>query len=255
MSATIGITMAGLGSRFAEAGYSRPKYEILVHDRPLFDWSMLSLTAFRDAGWRFHFIARSGLNAPEYIAGRATTLGLSDYLVTEVDALTDGQATTALIAAKKAEGDQPFAVYNIDTFVAPGAMIPPEDKALSGWLPCFAAPGDGWSFARLDDAGKVVEIREKKRISDHATVGLYWFDHARRYEEVYESFYFDQANMEKGERYIAPMYNGMIAQGLKVEITSLEMGDVGMLGTPQQVDAFRRTPPKGAISLLPQAPD
>lgn len=37
------ITMAGLGERFLKAGYKQPKYEIEVHGKTLFEWSLLSL--------------------------------------------------------------------------------------------------------------------------------------------------------------------------------------------------------------------
>ena len=190
--------MAGMGSRFTKAGYTRPKYEIAAHGVPLFDWSMLCLEAVRTAGWRFDFIARQGLGAADYIKGRADALGISDYGIQEIDGLTDGQATTALLSAQKATSDHPFAIYNIDTFVAPGAMVPPDPQACAGWMPCFAAPGDGWSFARTDENGKVVEVREKKRISDHATLGLYWFDSAARYVKLYQDYYAVAGRYEKG---------------------------------------------------------
>ncbi len=44
---TIVITMAGSGTRFKNAGYSMPKYQITVHGKTLFEWSMESLAAFR----------------------------------------------------------------------------------------------------------------------------------------------------------------------------------------------------------------
>ena len=79
MTGTIAITMAGMGSRFTRAGYDRPKYEIMANGISLFDWSMYSLEAFRQAGWTFYFIARSGLDAPEFIRHRAKALGKARY--------------------------------------------------------------------------------------------------------------------------------------------------------------------------------
>jgi len=249
MSGTIAITMAGMGSRFTKAGYTRPKYEVMANGRPLFDWSLLSLTAFRDAGWRFHFIARAGLDAEAYIAGRVQALGISDHTVTCIDAVTDGQATTAMIAAEHAPQDQPFAIYNIDTYVTPGVMVPPDPASCAGWMPCFDAPGDGWSFARTDAGGNVVEVREKDRISNNATVGLYWFRSAAGYAALYRDYYAIPENLEKGERYVAPLYNALIALGEPVRVGLLEVGGVGMLGTPDQVADFIANPPPSARRL------
>lgn len=246
MSGTVAITMAGLGSRFAAEGHACPKYEIEALGRPLFDWSMLSLTAFRDAGWRFRFAARAGLGAPDYLRARCAVLGIAVDHVLELEGLTDGQATTALMLAEDAPAELPFAVYNIDTFVTPGAMAPPDPGDCAGWIPCFPAPGEGWSFARTDTAGRVVELREKQRISDHATVGLYWFDSAARYIAAYHDHFARPDGAEKGERYIAPIYNRLIEAGEVVRITDLTLANVGMLGTPAQVRAFVADPPSGA---------
>jgi dTDP-glucose pyrophosphorylase len=243
------ITMAGLGSRFAKAGFDRPKYEIEALGRPLFDWSMLSLEAFREAGWRFRFAVRDGLGAEAFIARRAKVLDLGEIAVLTLDAVTNGQATTAMRLAEDAPGDAPFAVYNIDTFVAPGAMVPPLPSDCEGWIPCVPAPGEGWSFARLDAIGCVVELREKARISEHATVGLYWFDCAARYADAYRNHYGVRGREERGERYVAPLYNHLIAEGARVRIADLRLEDVGMLGTPEQVAAFRDRPPEAALRV------
>ncbi len=36
------LPMAGLSRRFLDAGYDRPKYELLLAGRPVFDWALLS---------------------------------------------------------------------------------------------------------------------------------------------------------------------------------------------------------------------
>lgn len=249
MTGTVAITMAGFGSRFAKAGHTRPKYEIEALGLPLFDWSMLSLDAFRAAGWRFRFAVREP-DADAFVRARCAALGIADCDVLTVAAPTDGQATTALLLADRAPPAEPLAIYNIDTFVRPGAMRPPEQAACAGWVPCFPAPGDGWSFARCDASGTVVELREKVRISDHATIGLYWFDSASRYVGAYRAYYGVAGREEKGERYVAPLYNQLIADGLTVRITDLGLDDVGMLGTPDQVHAFQTAPPAAARAVI-----
>lgn len=248
---TVAITMAGAGRRFVEAGYPRPKYEIIVGGRPLFDWSMMAVQSFLAAGWTAAFATRSELNSRPFLSERCAALDIAIAQVVELDAVTDGQATTALHLARLAPADRPFLVFNIDTFVAPGAMRPEDIAAGSaGWVPCFPGPGEGWSFARTDGSERIVELREKQRISPHATVGLYWFDSAARYLSLYDAFFSGGAGQEKGERYIAPMYNRLIEHGERVTMLSIAIDDVGMLGTPDQVDAFRADPPRGAVPYI-----
>ncbi len=241
---TVAITMAGMGSRFTKAGYTQPKYEIEVLGRPLFDWSMSALSAFQRDGWHFQFATRKETEALPFLKRRCEALAITMGEVLELDALTDGQATTAVMLAEKADPEAPFLVFNIDTYVRPDAMRPDQVPAgAAGWVPCFPGPGEGWSFARIDADGRALEMREKKRISPHATVGLYWFRSAAHFIALYREF-FGSGGDEMGERYIAPMYNQLIDGGEHVHVSLLTFDDVGMLGTPEQVEAFAANPPK-----------
>jgi len=253
MSGLVAVTMAGFGSRFAKAGYTVPKYRIEVLGRPLFDWSMLALQGFRDAGWAFAFAAHASDEAESFVAERCRALGMDigDFL--SLRERTDGQATTAKLLADQASSEQPFAIFNIDTFVRPNAMAPgliPDD--CDGWAPCFPGEGDGWSFVRLGEDGRAAELREKTRISPHATVGLYWFRSVGLYRDAYRRF-FASGGEEKGERYVAPLYNRLIDDEMTVRISVLDIDDVGLLGTPEQVARFRTTPPASALEVLRSA--
>lgn len=248
MSGVVAVTMAGFGSRFAAAGYTQPKYRIEALGLPLFDWSMAALQGFKEAGWRFSFAVRRADASADFIRERCGRLGIEIDRLLELDAPTDGQATTALMLAEAADADRPFAVFNIDTFVRPDLIRPSLiPDGCEGWVPCFPGLGEGWSFARLDENGRVSELREKARISPHATVGLYWFRSASLYAEAYAAYFGTGGREEKGERYVAPLYNQIILQGGEVRIAQLGLDDVGLLGTPAQVEEFVRAPPAAAL--------
>jgi dTDP-glucose pyrophosphorylase len=232
------ITMAGFGRRFLEAGYSVPKYRIVVHGRPLFQWSMLSLRSFIESGVSFVFVTRAEDNAEAFIREMSASLEISVAGVVQLAAPTDGQATTALAAAPMiGQRDRPVFIYNIDTFVHPAAL-PATSVRGDGWIPCFAAEGDAWSFAAATNDGRVVEVREKKRISPHATVGLYWFASFDLYRDACHRHYGAGANLEKGERYVAPLYNTLIADGRAVYIHDIPVSAVIPLGVPADVERF-----------------
>ena len=237
MTATLAITMAGRGQRFRDAGFDVPKYEIEVRGRSLFRWAMASLRSWTDAGAQFVFLAREEDDAAEFIARECAAEGIEAFAVVPVQGTTDGQATTALLAAASVrDRTAPFAIYNIDTHVRAHAMRAEAARG-DGWIPCFPGEGDGWSFAALGEGGRVSELREKVRISPHATVGLYWFGSFETYAELYER-HFATAGDERGERYVAPMYNTLIAGGGSVHIAQLEPSAVVPLGTPAEVERF-----------------
>ncbi|MBJ7472245.1 MAG: glycosyltransferase family 2 protein [Solirubrobacteraceae bacterium] len=234
---TILITMAGRGQRFRDAGHDRPKYEIEVHGKTLFQWSMESLSAWFDEPCQLVLVARAEDEAGPFTAREAERLGLKSTLV-ELDTTTDGQATTAMQAANMiADPAAPLAIYNIDTHVTSGVMDPRQARG-AGWIPCFQAPGDHWSFAAVNAEGRVTEVREKRRISPFATLGLYWFDSFDRYADLY-SRHFAAGGDEAGERYVAPMYNRLIADGELVSISEVAFSDVTPLGTPAEVERFQ----------------
>lgn len=233
------ITMAGFGNRFLKAGYTIPKYRIEAHGRSLFSWSMLSLKQFSDAGWEFRFIVRKADNAEDFITSECAALNIAKPRILGLDEPTDGQATTALLAGSVLDDKSaPIAIYNIDTFVEPQALSPNQIRG-DGWVPCASLPGDAWSFARADENGLVSEMREKTRISDHCTIGLYYFSSFDLYEACYNEFYADEGNVEAGERYIAPMYNHLIKSGREVYISTVPKQAFYALGTPDDVSRFR----------------
>lgn len=231
------ITMAGRGTRFRQAGYDVPKYMIEAQGRTLFEWSMISLAGYRSKNDRAIFIVREEDEAAEFIRRMCKKLDFKDCRVIEIGVATDGQATTALLAADCWEQEKPLLIYNIDTFVKPGAMRQ-EDLKGDGFIPCFLGKGDHWSFVKLDASGRAVEVREKERISDYCTLGAYYFKTAALYEELYREFFALPESLEKGERYIAPMYNYLIKKGGEVYISVVEEKDVFVLGTPGELDYF-----------------
>jgi len=232
------ITMAGFGQRFRNAGYDLPKYRIDVHGRSLFFWSLSSLANFIRAGSPVLFIARAADQCGTFLAAETLKLGIAEWSLLELDAPTDGQATTAFKALPMISSEAPLLIYNIDTYVEPRAL-PFGAPHGDGWIPCFEGAGNGWSFARITDADdRILEIREKQRISPHATIGLYWFRSAALYANLYQRFYGTSDRLEAGERYIAPMYNQLIAENGRVYMHPVPITAVHPLGTPDEVRQF-----------------
>lgn len=231
------ITMGGLGSRFQKAGYSVPKYQIEVKGKTLFEWSMISMDAFKKE--TFIFLVRKEDNATSFIENECVKIGIRNYKIIELDGLTKGQAETASLAIPYCDENKPIFIYNIDTYVEAGQMT--DDTIIGdGFIPCFKADGDHWSFVKLDTNGNATEVREKTRISDNCTIGAYYFRTAKLYQEIYDELYVKSGYLEHGEQYIAPMYNWMIQHGMNVRIQDIDSKYVHVLGTPEEVEIFKK---------------
>ena len=235
------ITMGGLGSRFKKAGYTVPKYMIEAKGKSLFEWSMISLEGFRDLADKYIFLALKDDNCDveTFIRDKCKSLNITDHHITVLDKLTDGQATTAMLAEKYWDKDNSLLIYNIDTYVEPGEMKSAELHG-DGFIPCFKAEGDHWSFVRLDDEGKVVEIKEKIRISDHCTLGAYYFKTCGLYKELYDEYYRKgkASELVNGEKYVAPLYDYLLSKGGEIYISDVTPDKVHVLGTPEELEAF-----------------
>lgn len=234
---TVIITMAGLGTRFQKAGYNCPKYMIEAKGKTLFDWSMDSLIGYNDHVERYVLVVRQEDQAEDFIREHCKGYGIHDVEIVELDHMTDGQATTCMLAIPYCNEDSAIMVYNIDTYVESNEMKF-EDISGDGHIPCFHADGDHWSFVKLDENGTAVEVREKVRISDNCTLGAYYFSSAKLYKDLYEEFYADDSRMEKNEKYIAPLYNFMIEKGMPVTISIVDAKRVHVLGTPEELEVF-----------------
>ena len=231
------ITMAGLGSRFRQAGYNVPKYMIKVKGKTLFEYSMMSLYGFKNHVNQYIFIALKDdfVNVKNFIIDQLSKLEIKNYKIIILDELTDGQATTAMFAQKYWKENNALLIYNIDTYVESGEMSAKDLKG-DGFIPCFKAKGDHWSFVKLDDDGNVVEIKEKQRISDFCTIGAYYFASCHLFCNLYNDFYKQES--KNNEKYIAPLYNHLLDMGGKIYITEIAAEKVHVLGTPEELEQF-----------------
>ena len=233
------ITMGGLGSRFRKMGYDMPKYMIEAKGKSLFEWSMISLTGYKKDVSQYIFIAMKDdkYDVEEFIDQKCKEMKLQNYHIIILDYLTDGQATTAMIASKYWEIDNQLLIYNIDTYVEAGEMNSDELRG-DGFIPCFKAPGNHWSFVRLDTNGKVVEIKEKERISDYCTLGAYYFRTCKLYKELYNEYYSKTTELVNGEKYVAPLYDYLLTKNGEIYISVINSDKVHILGTPEELQSF-----------------
>lgn len=222
------ITMAGRGSRFKSAGYEQKKFKIEARGRTLFWWSMYSLKNFFNE--EFIFVCLKEDEPHEFIKNQCELLGIYRYNILTLDDVTDGQASTVLEAKDYIKDD--FIIYNIDTYVDNKHLKKDYIKG-DGWIPVFFGEGDAWSFVKVDEHNRAIEVKEKERISNWATIGLYYFKSLEMYQDAY-----DNLIKTKGEKYVAPMYNRLIENGKEVTIRIIPNDAVKAMGTPEELEIF-----------------
>jgi dTDP-glucose pyrophosphorylase len=231
--------MAGEGSRFAAAGFTRPKPLIPVNNIPMIELVVRNIAPKRPH--RFIFICQ---------AAHARAFDLVDFLtqiapgcsVIELTAGTEGAACTVLRAKDQIDGDAPLMIANSDQFIDGGADGFIEDwlsGGLDGSIMTMFSRDPKWSFAALRPDGLVDRVAEKEPISDQATVGLYTFSRGSDFVAGAESMIAKNLRV-KGEFYVAPVYNELIERGRRIGVHNIGPVDERMhgLGTPEDLAAY-----------------
>jgi len=196
---------------------------------------MESLKGFRDQ--HFVFACLDDHDAA-WIEQQATSMGFRQTTVKSRSALSLGQAQTAYDVISTVDSGEEVWIYNIDTYIKRG-LSPDDMIGYQGCVHVFESVNPGMSFVRYDGQGQVVELAEKKVISKWATVGVYGFETADLYRNLYEASYHNgQVQEVRGERYIAPMYQLLLNSGARIAAPKLDSNAVHILGTPMEVSEF-----------------
>lgn len=239
------IPAAGEGSRFAKAGWKKPKPFIDVEGRPMLNHVIENVAP---DGARVTILLRK-----KHIEEHPTVTQAFDNAginTVSVDKLTEGTACTVLLARKVYDSDNPMMVANSDQLVdfsVTDYINDCIDRNLDGSILVFRDPSmdPKWSFAKLDDEGLVTEVAEKKPISDLATVGIYLFTRGRDFVSATADMIAANERVN-GEFYTCPVYNYMIANGARIGVYEVGMDAMSGLGTPDDLIKFldaRGAPP------------
>ncbi|MCU0287584.1 MAG: glycosyltransferase family 2 protein [Acidobacteria bacterium] len=232
------IPMAGRGKRFSEAGYLKPKPLIEVGGKTLLQWSVDSLPLALCTNLIFVILMEheQEYKVSEYIRQwYKDTYHVHFVFLTEV---TRGQAETVLKAGHLLTPDEPLLIYNIDTYFRSGTLTNLLRRGdIDGVLGAFNDDSSRFSFAKTNHNGFVTEVAEKIPISANALTGLYHFSRGSDFLKVAEES-LRKNDMTKGEFYVAPMYNKLIAEGKKYVLDFCSQHYI--LGTPAELKVFEQ---------------
>lgn len=233
------ITMAGLSERFKIAGYEYPKYKIPITDYTMFELAVMSLSGFNELTPLYIFIVQKKDDSCGFIAEKCKKLNIKNFIIKELDFITDGQATTATLVKDLCCCNDSTIIYNIDTFFDPKQLSVCDIKG-DGFIPCCKMDGSHWSFVETDEFNRAVCITEKERISDNCSIGLYYFSSYSLFIEAYNEFYFGNRNNRYKEKYIAPIYNFLIEKQKEVYISNISAENVFIFGTPEELEISKK---------------
>ncbi|WP_110630662.1 glycosyltransferase family 2 protein [Salinicola salarius] len=229
------IPMVGASSRFFKAGYDRPKYQLPLWGETVFYWVMRSFHKYFDQQ-TFLFILRDDYQARDFVQAEIHRLGISDFSIVVLDAMTQGQADTVAHGLCDVADEEPITIFNIDT-LRYDFELPDFINDSDGYLEVFHGEGDHWSFVGPGVDFTVLRTTEKDRISDLCSDGLYHFASKALFLSAFENAVQNDIK-SKGEFYVAPLYNFLIQAGKDIRYLEVSSLNIDFCGTPDEYEAL-----------------
>lgn len=227
--------MAGSGHRFKIAGYEKHKPLIDVMGVPMVKRVIDNLRP-KTREYRFIFICLKNMVTPELMEIFQKE---DNAYVIQLPHITKGAAITASSAFNLCGANEPLIIAACDQLID----IPIDDFIDYAWnkdgcIATFKNDNLSHSFCIIKK-GKVVEVVEKpkKKISDDANIGIYWYKNVSFYIKAVNQMV-DGKYMVNGEYYVAPTYNFMINDGLDVVNYDIPKNKTHLIGTPAELEEY-----------------
>ena len=224
------LPMAGKGTRTYSFGPCKPA--ISIYGRPICSWCLLGLKKHISPSDKIYAITTNYFQREfdlEFLLKKA----LEDYEIdAEFELITlletpPGPAASVYAAREYIPlGNYSLVVVNIDQFC--DFEFPSFKLDWDAFLPIYFNNTGKSSYASVIN-GKIINLEEKKLISNHASAGVYGF---RKYSILFEQI--DKAMKlsphRDGEYFIAPILSKMALEGKLILPTSVyakyDLGDV-----------------------------
>lgn len=227
------IPMAGAGTRFFNAGYSFPKPLIDVDGKPMIQLVVESLKIRAN----FTYLVQKEHNRDFNIKSMLNLITPGCNVI-EVDGVTEGAASTALLAKDIINNENPVLFANSDQYIewdSSQFMYKMTESGVDGGILTFESYHPKWSFAKVNENGFVTEVAEKNPISNMATVGLYYWKRGSDFVKYAEQMIFKDIRVND-EFYLCPVYNEAIQDGKKITTSGVQK--MWGLGTPEDLRYF-----------------
>ncbi len=227
------IPMAGEGKSFKMAGYTFPKPLIDLKGKPMVQIAVENLNA---EGNFIYLVKRDHYEkfSLQYLLNLITP----GCKIIIVETPTRGAAETVLLAKEHINNENPLVIANPDQFIEWNSnefFYSMAADECDGGIVTFKSNHPKWSYAKVGEDGFVIEVAEKRPISDLATAGIYYYKKGSDFVNAAENMIVKNINLN-GEFYVCPSYNELISEKKKIRV--FHVNKMWGLGTPEDVQFF-----------------
>lgn len=224
------IPMAGLGSRFKQAGFNITKPLIQVAYQPMYRHAVDCLPLEQASKLIFIILENEFTNQ---LIDDISNHYSANYTINILPHITHGQAESILKSIDHLDLEKPTLIHNCDTYFSSNVdwrtII--NSKDIDGAIVLFESSEPRWSYAKLNkEKTKIIDIREKEVISNFASTGTYYFHNSQQFA-TYLHRLIDKNLRERDEFYISTVYKLMLKANKHV-IPLWANQEISCFGTP-----------------------
>jgi capsule biosynthesis phosphatase len=243
------ICAAGSGSRFAKQEITTAKPNIMLKGKSFLERSLQSLDIL--PGDKVIIIVQKNDKVIKQRVTLEESYPFVDIQWIELKKQTSGQLSTYLKALPYLSPGSSVAIWNCDTyFKASGLRTLMQDSSIDGIVPCGKMKGEHWSFFDFDNQGNLCNVAEKKRVSQWASVGLYFFRDAKTLTQFAKKLTKSTPEKRLGEHYVSSVYKSCIEKGLRV--VNCPVSHFLPFGTPEDVKKYWKTSRQELLNQNPR---
>lgn len=231
------IPMAGLGSRFANAGYDVPKPMVEFEGKMMIEWAVDTL----NVDGRLIFVIREE-HEVEHGLGSSLQSRYPGCVVVLLGDVTEGAACTALLARDHLNSPEELIITNCDQVLewnSPAFLRYVRGlHQLDGAVVTYDSAKTINSYVWLDEeTGWATAVREKTGVSPYSLNGIHYWK--RGSDFVWSaSALVDSKKTVKGEYYISETYNPLIDDGSKISAYHIPNTQHHAVGTPEDLQIY-----------------
>jgi capsule biosynthesis phosphatase len=227
------IPLGGRGERFKDQDYKLPKILIPVLGKEIIFWVIENLKiSSKDCITIIYNNELENFRLEDRLRKRFD----HNFHFIKLPFQTNGPVETILYGLNKLPKkclDEQLLIHDGDSIIKKNVLagIKPNENKIFYTL--NTDPKPIYSYIKLNDDGDVIEVEEKKKISDNANVGCFVFSSGHTFIK-----YGERLNTESMELYVSYVFKKLLEDGVKVGSSQVLNEDFICFGTPNQIVDF-----------------
>lgn len=230
------IPSAGLGKRFNS---NIPKPLLDVHGKPMLVRVLENFNQIKNINF-FVCILKEHENTFKIKENIKQFIDIPiNYVI--IDVLQDGPAKSCYLSKPYINDEDPLIIVNCDQIIfdlnLKNFLNFANRNDADGVVGTFFSNSPKNSYIKLNDSGFVVQIKEKEILSNYATNGLHYWKKSKYFFDSCDIM-FSKNDKTLNEFYVAPSYNYMINEGMKV--LQYFFNEHFPIGIPEDLERFKK---------------